>query len=1529
MDYKIIIYGKGLYREVPFKESFASGIFMGTGKEAQLKFIKSHFGVEFWINVEKQDEKWRISSSDTVRLKSDYVKRGEDACLMPGEVVHVYDADKELFCLDFSVDFGEEGSDYNKRIDCRDVKAFQIGGLSHSTIRILCPVIAEDEISLVRQENGYLISTDKCRYGVYVNGCLTKEKTVSVRKFDFFSLDGCCFYIEGDWLYISENMPLDTQLYVEAVHSVKNHLQYPKFIRSVRQLYESPQEKLDILPPKQMPEEPQTSLVMTIVPLLASLILTVVMRGMMGRSGIFMLYCVGTMALSGAMAVWNYKTQSKKYKERVEKRRKKYEEYLMEQEEKIQAVREKERLITRQKDPMLEEQLGFIEDFDARLFEKQRQDLDFLSCSLGKGTVESACQVEFKEQEYKDTEDPLTEYPGIIHEKYQYLSDMPIMLSLKEYNAVGLVGNRGKLYQMAKNITLTLAAAHYYNDARFFYILKEEDTPYFSWARWLRHTVNDKLHTRNFMYDEESCKILLEYLYAELSRREGMDKSTLTAKEPYFVIFVYRSEYISVHPITHYIEKARELGIVFLFFEEYVEFLNKDCNVRIFLENNKNEGYIQAVENGECIQRFTYPHVTGKRAADAALRLGCVYVEEVSLESTLTKNISLFKLLHINSVYDLKLEQRWNTSRIYDSMAAPLGVKSGNEVVYLDLHEKYHGPHGLVAGTTGSGKSEILQSYILSMATLFHPYEVGFIIIDFKGGGMVNQFKNLPHLNGAITNIDGREIDRSLLSIRAELRKRQELFAKYEVNHIDDYIRLFKNGKADIPLPHLILIVDEFAELKSEQPEFMKELISAARIGRSLGVHLILATQKPAGVVNDQIWSNSRFKLCLKVQNKEDSNEVLKSPLAAEIREPGRAYLQVGNNEIFQLFQSAYSGASVPSESMGAVKAFKVNKVDLAGRRSVIYEQKPPKDTSGVTQLDALVSYIDQFCREKGIQKLQDICLPALPYKIPYSQKDFVPEGENICVPVGYYDDPAKQEQTVMSINLTQNHVYIVGSSQYGKTNLLQTVIRGVAERYSPQEVSLYILDFAGMLMKNFETLLHVGGVITVRDDEKLKNFLKMMLEEMEHRKNVLAEMGLSSFGAYRESGYRDMPQIVIMADNFGAVRELFPKYEESLLRICRDGIAVGICVMATTSQAAAVGYKYLAAFGKRIALFCNESSEYAHAFEHCRIKADNKPGRCLLELSREIYEGQLYLAFEAEKEIEKIEQIRIFIEECNGRNKGRGAKKIPELPTVVTEEFINRQTGGEYGRYEIVSGVNYTTTELEYLRMLQSGIVGVSGKEHVGVSNFLQYLTGTMIKRKEREPVQVHIIDDIRRKLEDFKQYEEVEYSYQPEDAVRYLKELAAVLDERYKWMVSGQESRLEDAPMQVILLNAEECYSILGNDSEVMEAYGRIISKYRTLKFCIIMAKLPNASINFSPLPMVRGAKDSINLYMFYNLSEQKMIEIPLSVQREFAKQLNVGDAFAVYAGNLEKIKTPLYERNKGERPWHADAEKSGSAV
>src|SRR5690625_2100910 len=204
-----------------------------------------------------------------------------------------------------------------------------------------------------------------------------------------------------------------------------------------------------------------------------------------------------------------------------------------------------------------------------------------------------------------------------------------------------------------------------------------------------------------------------------------------------------------------------------------------------------------------------------------------------SLKNSIPESVTFLEMYGIEKVEELSLAQRWSQNETYKSMAVPLGLRGKDDIVALNLHEKAHGPHGLVAGTTGSGKSEIIQSYILSLAVNFHPHEVAFLLIDYKGGGMANLFKHLPHLLGTITNLDKAQSLRALASIKAELQKRQRLFGEYDVNHINQYQKLYKEGKVEEPMPHLFLISDEFAELKAEQPDFMKELVSTARDRKS------------------------------------------------------------------------------------------------------------------------------------------------------------------------------------------------------------------------------------------------------------------------------------------------------------------------------------------------------------------------------------------------------------------------------------------------------------------------------------------------------------------------------------------------------------------------------------------------------------------------------------------------------------------------------------------------------------------------
>lgn len=808
----------------------------------------------------------------------------------------------------------------------------------------------------------------------------------------------------------------------------------------------------------------------------------------------------------------------------------------------------------------------------------------------------------------------------------------------------------------------------------------------------------------------------------------------------------------------------------------------------------------------------------------------------------------------------------------------------------------------MVAGTTGSGKSEILQTYILGAATLFHPYEIGFVIIDFKGGGMVNQFKGLPHLIGAITNIDGKAIERSLKSIKAELLKRQTLFAEADVNHIDKYIKAYKEGKVKTALPHLVIIVDEFAELKAEQPEFMKELISAARIGRSLGVHLILATQKPAGQVNDQIWSNSKFKLCLKVQTQEDSNEVLKSPLAAEIREPGRAYLQVGNNEIFELLQSGFSGSPEKSDQ-GNQKAFDIYSLDFKGNRSLVYRQRPKKTESSRTQLEVIVDYVHDYCESAKIQKLPDICLPGLSTSIGFDNERYgCTKNLEMSVSIGIYDDPDHQLQSQAVVDIGDSNVLIIGSSQYGKTNLLETIVRGLAENYSPKEVNIYIIDFASMVLKNLEKLAHVGGVVCPADDEKLKNLLKYLTDQINYRREAMLSVGVSSFTSYKEAGYKEFPQIILMIDNFTMLKDLYLQDNDMLLNLCREGTSTGISIVIANAQTSGLGYKYMANFATRISMFCNEPSEYASVFGACRMRPDETPGRCLVEVEKTIYECQTFLAFEGEREIERIQNMQKFVGEMNERYSKMRAVPIPEIPQLLGEKYVFDRFKGSYDTVKQIIGIGYETVSPIVYEIPKNNLLAVCGGENTGKANFLKYILHSM--QRTHSDIELFIFDNYKKKLDSFRTDSTV-YDVTGEQCKDTLINLDVYLQNKYQSLIAGDEL---DQAWKVLLINNEDAFQSISGDKVALSAFMNIVGKYKMLNMFVLLGNVPNAQVVYGAPEIYKIVKEGRNIIFFDNLENMKLVDVSLTIVRHNKKKIETGDAFYICGNECLKIKTPL---------------------
>lgn len=1505
--YKIILSGKGFYKEIDISPEI-SNITVGTEAECAVRLRKEYFFEGIVLSFIKNGEHWSLICSDNLYI-AEGAKKLLTKQLRHGDafMIHYQQSSAEVFNVFFALNFDYEKKDYNYCIDITNMQSIQIGGKRDSNIFLRSPYVGSGSLTLSRDGTGFILADNDTQYGVYCNGNRIKGK-IRIKDNDFISLADFSFCLKGNTLLTTRNpnMEITGMHAYDVLNSMSEH-EYPKFNRNTRIQSIIPTEGIQILDPPAKPQKSKKNIILSLLPAIGMLAVTVLLRGVMsGSGGSYIIMSVATMSIGLFTTIFSMIDESSNYKKDIKKRVEDYNNYIELKEEQIQTLQNEELELLDEKYYSLGREVKFVEDFSSNLFNRVPEDKDFLELRLGKGKVKANRAIDYKKQESIVLDDELALIPEEIANRYEYIDNVPVVLDLKGKNAVGIVGDRAYLQGYIKTLVIDLTTRHYYDDLRLFLITNESRKEQFNWIRFVPHIQNEMLNMRNIVCDTESKTVLFEYLYKEINERMSSGYNI-----PHIVVLVYDDEGLKQHPISKYIPEAAKLGITFLFFNEHSEFLPTGCSDIVTIQSDC-EGVTVSASDYTQYSNFTYETVSDAVAEMISNKLAPVYCEEVSLESTLTKSITFFEMLNIVNVDDVNLKENWDKAQISKTMAAPLGVKAGNETVYLDLHEKAHGPHGLVAGTTGSGKSEILQSYILSMAMLYHPYEVGFVIIDFKGGGMCNQFRDLPHLVGAITNIDGREIDRSLKSIKAELQKRQRVFAEAGVNNISNYILKYKAGEVSVPIPHLIIIVDEFAELKAEQPEFMKELISAARIGRSLGVHLILATQKPSGQVNEQIWSNSRFKLCLKVQNAQDSNEVIKSPLAAEIKEPGRAYLQVGNNEVFDLFQSAYSGAPSDFSDDNNVKEFDICEVSFNGKRKPIYQQRKEKKEDVVlhTQLDTIVEYVKRFCETEKIARLPAICLPALPEVIDFPDSYEKRSSTSITVPIGIYDDPDSQYQGQYSLNITTGNTLIIGSSQMGKTNVLQILIRALAEQYSPDELSMYVIDFGSMILKNFETMAHVGGVVTPSEDEALKNLFKILISEIAKRKEKMLEIGVSSFLSYKEAGKKDIPQILLLIDNFTALKELYLQDDDVFQNICRDGIAVGISVVVANTNTNGIGYRYLSNFSSRIAFFCNDSSEYSSVFDYCKIRPADIAGRGIIEIDKNQYECQTFLAFKGEREIDRVNEMRAFAQKVNEHYAGRNSVvEIPVIPKVLTKEMLNIRFPMPLKPYHLIVGLDYSTVEPVIMDVTQLGLIAISGRDGMGRSNMIRYMLKALEENKNNAPVSVCIVDNFEQKLSELQELEIVsEYTLSADTVLRTINQWDDELKNRYELLNAGKVEILQEAPLLLLIIHNSDIATEISNDRDCLQRYKNFFTKYKAMKVAVIYSNLENANIPYGAPEAIKPLRESHHFMFFDDLARMKLCDVPLSTTKQYRKEVTAGDCYLVTETGIRKIKTVL---------------------
>lgn len=1019
------------------------------------------------------------------------------------------------------------------------------------------------------------------------------------------------------------------------------------------------------------------------------------------RSKVRMYISLGMMVMSlvGSL-IWPNVTKAyrnKKIKKREEKRVNKYRQYLKHKEDNLKFICENQRDTLLTNNPSPRECLDIVQNRKLSLWQRNISHYDFLYTRVGLGEVKTNIDLEEPEEKFSiDEEDFLMlEYKKVIKDSLQ-LEDTPVCYSLVNQQIGAIVGKEDIVKEFMDCIFLQILALYSYSDLKIVVYSKNSDK--WDFLKTVPHCWNNE-HTRRYFATSiesfSSFSVEIEKLFdaravndeAVQEEDDGSGGEKYTSYRdyhPYYLFIIDNIEDLRNNPLIHKIlHYKRNLGFSILTTTTTISLLPAETTNFVSVTRDK----CVIVWGDSSTKELEFKPDLNHGLVDMnyfASLLANIPVQIEKGKFELPKSLPFLEMYRCGRVEQLNCLARWKNNAPYNSLAVPIGIDQNSELFLMDIHEKAFGPHGLVAGTTGSGKSEWIITYILSLAVNFSPDEVQFVLIDYKGGGLAKSFENaelkikLPHLAGTITNLDKSEIFRSISAIESELKRRQSIFndarEKLKQGSMDiyKYQQCYRKGQVPEPMSHLLIVCDEFAELKQQEPEFMEQLISTSRIGRSLGVHLILATQKPTGVVNDQIWSNSKFKVALKVQTKSDSNEILKKPDAAYLKQTGAFYLQVGTDEYFNLGQSAWAGAKYyPSDSTKHEIDQSVQGINEIGQIVETYEDE--QDTADQQaaqgeQLINIVQYISEVGKKANTVNRQ-LWLENIPPFFLYNDlrkkyKIASPGKYNYNILVGEYDEPRKQLQAPLYIDLAGGNIAIIGKGDGSIEKLISMIVWSGIVDHNPAEIAYYILDFGTETMKKFAKFPHVGEVVFQDEIDKVAGVLGIVAEELSKRKELLSEYN-GSFEYYNKVSEQKLNLITVVINGYDIFSDTLPKAVQMLNDMFRDCPKYGIVFVLSGNAKNTIPSRTMQFFNHLILMQMADDSDY-RAITNCRKglvpKKTQGRGICKIDASN----VDSYCEFQTasiDVEEKEIDTIRKYADRCVDyyKCKVRQLAKIPD----------------------------------------------------------------------------------------------------------------------------------------------------------------------------------------------------------------------------------------------------------------------------
>lgn len=1321
------------------------------------------------INVEEYEGQWKIKSDFETKIMSGE-NEVESAILKEYSLYFLkINTDNEYVILYCSPTVERNIKRLKINSDCE----IMIGNDVTANIGYNYPLVSKQQAKLIYSSGKWTVQDLNSRYGTYANNFAINIAPLEYG--DIIFIMGLKIIVMKDMIMVNNignlvtyNSPVFSEEY--SLIQRQTEMDNPdeetiEFYKEDDYFYRAPRFKTKIEPvnitidsPPGKVAEDKTPLIYTVGPML-TMAMTSATTGFTALNSVLegtrdfkevAPTVISSAVMLSTMLLWPMLTKS--YQKRQAKknevmRQQKYTEYVNSKRTQIQSEMKLQRQILIDNYLPLQETRDIIYLKKRNLWEREIDQSDFLDLRLGIGTTELEGNVNFPQEHFSLTDDNLLKEVYKLGAESRLLENVPISLSFVTNNVTAIIGNAANKQLFINGLILQMLAYHSYDDLKIVILTNQKNDPNWEYLKVAPHCWNNEKTVRYYASSLDEAKEISLALEPELQARKYKDvngnrelnDADYRKYKPYYVIITDDYKLIrDIEIVKDVAELNINVGYSLVVVSPRLVNIPNECKTFISIGDKKSGVFEnELVSNKQ--KEFVADVDTNLDMYECCKFLANIPIDIEKENQTLPPSVTFLEMYNVGMVEQLNILNRWKSNDPTKTLQVSIGVDKSRELFKLDLHEKAHGPHGLIAGMTGSGKSEFIITYILSMAVNYHPYEVSFVLIDYKGGGLTGAFENketgmkLPHLAGTITNLDTVEMNRSLASIQSELRKRQRLFNeardKLDESTIDiyKYQRLYRKGLVDKPISHLFIISDEFAELKDQRPEFMDQLISTARIGRSLGVHLILATQKPAGVVNDQIWSNSKFRVCLKVQDKSDSMDMIKCPDAASLKNAGRFYLQVGYNELFAQGQAAWAGAQYyPTEKRKKKVDQSINFVDNTGNiiKSLDNKQSEVQVTSKGEEITSIIKYIIDEAKQENIS-IEQLWLDRIPnviYTEELKKKYNYKAIKNYINPIiGEYDDPDNQRQNILTLPISNaGNSIIFGSAGSGKELMLTSIIYSAITTHDSKEINFYILDFGAETLTMFRTAPHVGDVLLSSESEKIGNLLKMITQIAEERKKLFLDYN-GSYDFYINHAEKQIPLIVIIINNIEGFLELYQDYEEVIGQLTRDCPKYGISFIVSTNGPNTMRYRLRQNFAQNVVLQFNDPSDYASVIPGVRKKEPSKSfGRGLIGLEG-IYEFQTSYPFKEERLSDYIKIVSNKLNEiCDYK-----ARKIPILPQVVTAENV---LPALRGITRIPVGITKETLEIATIS-LKKGIFNITGEDITVASDFVLGLTKMIIK--------------------------------------------------------------------------------------------------------------------------------------------------------------------------------------------------------